>query len=55
MFLVLFFIICYDIATGNYNDVLLPNGQRYNRVRHRAAAVLIMVNSIVKIVQVVYF
>jgi len=47
--LVLFLVICYDVTTNNYKDVVLPNGQCISTElhRYRAAVAPIMVNGIV--------
>ena len=55
--LVLLLMICYDMATGNYKDTLLPNGQcgQVEVKSYGALAAVFTANGINKIAQLVLF
>jgi len=57
MLLVVLLTICYDVATGNYKDVLLLNGQcvSFDVNIYNTFQIAVMVDTIQKIIQLVRF
>ena len=55
MSLISFFVICFDVSTGNYRKTLLPSGQCVSIQIHIYGTTPGIVNAINKIAQVIQF